>query len=101
MVKPYDYGDAVEIIAIFVDSNGVRQDPTTVSITYRAEAIGISTTRTYGSGAYVTRLSQGKYQFTYNSAQESAGKVFYDFYGTGQYAGAISGEFYVRPSKVR
>ena len=93
----FDRGQTVQVQAVFLTSTGSAANPSVVKFTYRAAALGISTTLTYGTDAALERASTGNY-FVNLDTSESAGVWDWNFYATGTGASADSDQFYVRPT---
>jgi hypothetical protein len=93
----YPIGVYVRVNAVFLDSLGVNTlDPDVVLFEYEAEALAITTTRTYGASALLVRDGVGRYH-SYIDTRESSGNIYWRFYSTGNGQAADEGVFYVRP----
>lgn len=91
----FDKGQTVHVAAIFLNSAGSAADPSVVKFTYRAAALAISTTLTYGTDAALVKSATGNY-FVDLDTSESGGVWDWNFYATGTGASADSDQFYVK-----
>ena len=92
-----DSGVIIHIAAVFTNSAGTAANPGTVKFSYRADAIGTTTTYTYGVGTSILRGSTGNYYVDLDT-NESAGRWEWNFFATGAGQAADHDFFYVRPT---
>ena len=95
--KYVDAGVVMHVAAAFLNSVNVAANPATVKFAYRADAVGVTTTLTYGTDPALVRSSTGNY-FVDIDTNESGGRYEWNFYATGNGQAADHGEFYVRPT---
>ena len=93
--KFVDLGETIHVAALFEDSGGTARDPTTVKFSYRVEAIGTTSTFTYGVDAALEKTATGNYFYDI-STSASGGRYLWRWFATGDYAGAAHGSFFVR-----
>ena len=93
----FDYGDLVRVSGTFMNSNGsATVDPTVVKFQYNAQALGITTTYTYGTDAALVKDSAGRYHCDIDT-NESSGIIFWRIFSTSTGQAAEEGRIYVRP----
>ncbi len=93
----FNYGALVRITGTFLTSSGsATVDPTSVYGQYNAQALGVTTTYTYGVGANLVKASTGVYYFDIDT-NESSGVIFWRVFSTSSGQAAEEGQFYVRP----
>ena len=90
-------GVIAHVAASFSDSTGTSANPAVVKFAYRADAIGSTTTLTYGTDVALVRASTGNY-YVDLSTTESAGRWWWRFYATGTGQASAADKFYVRPT---
>ncbi len=95
--RNFDFGQAVQVQAVFLNSVGTAADPAVVKFSYRAQALGFTTTLVYGTDVALAKASTGNY-FVNLDTTESGGLWDWNFYATGTGASADSDQFYVRPT---
>lgn len=90
-----DKGVVLHCEAAFVNSVGVAADPATVKFAYKAEAIGVTTTLTFGTDVALVKKSTGTFYVDINT-EESAGQYDWRWFPTGTGQSAKTGRFYAR-----
>lgn len=85
--------------AAFVNSAGSLADPATVKFAYKAAAIGVTTTLTYGTDAALVKKSTGTFYVDIDT-NESAGQYDWTWFPTGTGQAAEKGIFYARPTET-
>lgn len=97
MDRHFAYGALVRITATFLGSvTSATVDPVNVFGQYNAQALGITTTYTYGVDAELVKAGSGVYYFDIDTT-ESSGVIFWRVYSTSNGQAAAEGRIYVRP----
>ena len=94
----FDFGTLVRVPFVFLDSGGSVVDPTVVKFQYNCEAVGMTTTLTYGADIALVKDSSGRYHADIDT-NESSGLYFYRPFSTGTGQAAREARFYVRPKQ--
>lgn len=93
----FPYGALVRITGSFLTSSGSSSvDPVVVKGQYHAQALGVTTTYTYGSDANLVKGGAGVYYFDIDTS-ESSGVIFWRIFSTSTGQAAEEGRMYVRP----
>lgn len=92
----YDVGDLVESSVVFTNAAGIRVDPTTVTVKYRAGS-GSATTLVYGIDVAVVKDAVGAYHVNITVAEDNV-TYYIEWLGTGAAVAAYAGSFQVRLS---
>jgi hypothetical protein len=96
----YELGQAVRLVASFVDANQVAADPTTIAFKYGVQLVSpppdpTATTVTFPTSGF-TKDSVGNYHYDFVPAVP--GNYTYVAIGTGTVASVSRGYFRVKPS---
>lgn len=89
----FKHGDLVRVVGRFTDSTGTLVDPAAILFTFKADALTVTTTRTYPTA--ITRQSEGIY-YSEIDTTPSPGRYEWQFYSTGSGQTSERGEFYAR-----
>lgn len=94
-IRSFDVGDTVRFAAAFTTTDGVDDDPSTITLKVKAPS-GVETSYVYLTDGSLVRDSEGHYHRDVGVA--AAGTWHYRWIGTGDVATADEGRIVVRRS---